>query len=973
MRIALIQCPLWGTYEPPIALSQLCACLKKEGHEVIVLDLNIKLYLKRTSEYRNVWAWEQGDFWYKPDLVKEYFAKNSQDICDYIGLLLKEEIKLAAFSVNVASLNMSYEFAQRLKSERKDIKVLFGGPLFLNKRYISEVLNSNIVDAVIPGEGEYSFCKLVDYFVKKLDIALIPGIALKNNETIVVTESAPPANLDALPFLDFTDLPLTDYDDQRHISLMTSRGCIRRCYFCSDSPCWPGYRAMNGERIFQEIAFHKNINGDIGHVRFLDLAFNGNMKSLVKLCDLMRGRPLDIFWSANMIIRPEMSAKVIEKMARAGCEHIIFGIESGSERLLKSMNKYYNMRDADRIIRQMHEAGICVTANFMFGFPGETEEDFMQTLDFLKRNARFLDRAYPSRTYFALEEFSYVYDHPEEFGIKPNAPGHLFWESVDGMNTYPVRMDRCRRFCELALELGIEVGAGVQTSVLQDEWFNLAHYYEIKQDYPQVVENLLKYYETDSDNEVVNKKIMDYGERIKNGAFTIGDVIAKKLMISIKNIEDPFKIDKKQSTIARFDSGFSKVLLKTKIRNLNNLVETKKYNEENRKLFSSAINGLITLMDDNSGYDIPDLRQEYMETMKTLSRKNSLLNDAEFENNKIILTSSPKIFFLQFGGPCNSFCVFCSRGHSYENFNLPSFKEKIENKIIHQLSLAEQFIFTGSGEFLRLPEWQDILNYFEKRYPYIEKMFSTNSSSLRTEVTDVITSHKSHYSIHASLHASNATTHRMMTRADNFELIINQIKYLLERRKKSQNIRIDLFFVATTLNIEDLPNFVQLAKELGVDSVIVNYNYIYVPAQKYLSCYFKPELTNRMFDEAASLAGDIGISVYLPPKFNSKEYSGLGICRELWSQIMLNDQGFVLPCDASHDCHLKLEDNLYFDGIWNSEYYVKIRQELIESRNAGCYQHCHRANPAAVNSFSSHVIHRGRQEEKIDEFWEDNF
>jgi anaerobic magnesium-protoporphyrin IX monomethyl ester cyclase len=973
MKIALIQCPLWGTYEPPTALAQLSSCLKKEGHSVMVLDLNIKLYLNRKKEYKNFWAWEQGDVWYKPEFVSEYASRNSEDIDNYVNLLLNREIELAGFSVNTASLHMSYEFAKRLKTRNKEIKILFGGPLFLNRRYINDVLDSGLVDIVIPGEGESSVGKLASSLDKKMDISLIPGIAFKSNGKIVVNDPAAAINLDSLPFLDFTDLALTDYDDSRHVSLMSSRGCIRRCYFCSDAPCWPGYRAMSGERIFQEMAFHKNIHQDIGHVRFLDLEFNGDMKSLIKLCSLMKDRPLDVYWSANMIIRPEMSAKVIRGMARSGCEHIIFGIESGSERLLKRMNKHYRMKDADRIIRQMHEEGICVTTNFMFGFPGETEDDFKQTLDFINRNARFLDRVYPSRTYFALEEFSHVYDHPEEFAIKPAAGSHLFWESLDGINTYPVRMDRCRRFCELALESGIEVGAGVQTSILQDEWFNLARYYEIKQDYPRAVENLLKYYAMDPDNEVVNKKIMDYEEIIKNYAFLIEDAIVKELTLSIKNIHDSFKSGTRQTTIARLDSGFSKVSLKTKMRNLNNLIKTKEYNEGNRELFSSAINGLISLMDANSGYDIADLRDEYIDTMKILSGKNSLLNDAEFKENKVTLASSPKRFFLQFAGPCNSSCVFCSRGSNYEHFNLSAFKEKIEAKIALQLALAEQFIFTGSGEYLRLPDWSGILNYFEKRYPYIEKMFSTNGSSLRPEVVDLITSHKSRYLIHVSLHASNAKLHKTIVRMDNFENILEQIKYLVECRKKNDNVKVNLFFVATLLNIDDLPDFVDLAKKLGVDKVIVNYNYIYVPAQKYLSCYFKQGLTNQMLEEARQRAHEVGIDISLPAGFGMNNYPRSGVCRELWTQIMLNEKGHILPCDASHDCNLKLEDSRYFDSIWNSEYYVRIRQELIESGNADCYRYCHRANPAAVNLFSSHVIHRGRQGEKIDEFWEDNF
>jgi MoaA/NifB/PqqE/SkfB family radical SAM enzyme len=972
MKIALIQCPLWGTYEPPIALAQLSSCLKKEGHSVTVLDLNIKLYLNRKKEYKNVWAWEQGDVWYKPEFVSEYIAKNPEDINNYVQLLLNKDIELAAFSVNTASFYMSYEFAKRLKAKNKEIKILFGGPLFLNKRYIEEVLNSGIADIIIQGEGENSICELASALLKKHDLSLY-GIAFKNNGSITVTEPAPPVSLDSLPFLDFSDLPLADYDDAQHISLMASRGCIRRCYFCSDAPCWPGYRTMGGERIFKEIAFHKNMNRDIGHVRFLDLEFNGNMESLVKFCDLMKGRPLDVYWSANMIIRPEMTAKVIEKMARSGCEHIIFGIESGSERLLKRMNKSYKMKDADRIIKQMHKVGICVTTNFMFGFPGETEEDFAQTLNFLKRNASYVGRVYPSRTYFALEEFSYIYDHTDEFGIKPGASNHLFWESSDGMNTYPIRMDRCRRFCELALELGVEVGAGVQTSVLQDEWFNLAHYYEAKEDFFKVVENLLKYYEMDPDNEVVNNKIMDLDSGIKNGIFTVKETTANNLAATVKKIKDSSHVDSKQLAAFRLDNGISKSLLKTKLNNLKHLINTKEYNERNMKFFPAAINELINLMNNNAVYDIADLWQEYIATMKILSEKNSILNDMEFEKQKVALASFPKAFFLQFAGPCNSSCVFCSRGHDYEYFNLSTFKERIENKIAVQLALAQEFIFTGSGEFLRLSDWCNILNYFEERYPYIDKMFSTNGSSLRPEVIDLITSHKSRYLIHASLHASNPKLHRALTRMENFENILSQIKYLLERRKKNNNVRISLFFVATALNIDDLPNFLRLAKQLGVDGVVVNYNYIYVPAQKYLSCYFRQDMTNRMFEEAKQTAQEIGINISLPPAFGQNSYPQRGICRELWSQIMFDEQGHVLPCDASGDCNLQLKDNLYFGVIWNSEYYVKMRQELVELGHTACYQRCHRANPVAVNLFSSHVIHRGRQNEKIDEFWEDNF
>jgi hypothetical protein len=88
---------------------------------------------------------------------------------------------------------------------------------------------------------------------------------------------------------------------------------------------------------------------------------------------------------------------------------------------------------------------------------------------------------------------------------------------------------------------------------------------------------------------------------------------------------------------------------------------------------------------------------------------------------------------------------------------------------------------------------------------------------------------------------------------------------------------------------------------------------------------------------------------------------------------MFNERGHVLPCDASHDCNLSLGNGVSLYDIWNSEYYLKMRKDLVESCRTRCFDNCHRANPSSVNLFSSHVIHRGREGQKIDDFWEDNF
>jgi len=536
MKIALIQCPVWGTYDPPLALAQLTSCLRKAGHEVFALDLNIKLYRSRRDNYKNMWAWEQSSFWYDQANVDNFFD-NTRDITDtYLDLIVNSGACVCGFSVNAASRISSLRIAAALKRKKKGMRIVFGGPLFFEKRNIEQILSEGTADFVISGEAEFVLADLLRAIERGRDINSCEGIYFKGEKGIVKTNDAPPiANLDELPFMDFGDLALCDYDDQRHIPFQASRGCIQRCVFCSSRSFWQGFRAMSGERIFREIEFHKRNfekeNPDFGHIDFIDLMFNGNMNYLREFCDLMIKSRLGLFWTANMIIRPEMDLAIIRKMKESGCEHILFGIESGSQRVLGLMRKNYRIEDADRIIRQMHETGIKVTANFMFGFPGETDDDFKGTLGFIRRNAPYLSRVYPSRTYCAIEEYSYLAGHTHEFGIKEGFPNHLYWESTDGKNTYPERLKRCEEFCSAASLLNIEVGSGVQTSVELDRWFNLGHYYESKKDLKKALECFNNYHSLDKNNEVISTKIRLYTEEKHMAENTIApeDKAAKPL------------------------------------------------------------------------------------------------------------------------------------------------------------------------------------------------------------------------------------------------------------------------------------------------------------------------------------------------------------------------------------------------------------------------------------------------------------
>ncbi|MBU4419366.1 MAG: class I SAM-dependent methyltransferase, partial [Candidatus Omnitrophica bacterium] len=351
------------------------------------------------------------------------------------------------------------------------------------------------------------------------------------------------------------------------------------------------------------------------------------------------------------------------------------------------------------------------------------------------------------------------------------------------------------------------------------------------------------------------------------------------------------------------------------------------------------------------------------------SLDNSRLNNNEYRAREVKLKSSPQKIIIQLTDSCSFNCLFCTGKKSNTISNFDNFRRGLEGKISRYISQADKIIFKTCGGIFQSSEIENMIalntaDYFQESFPEAETIYYTNGLELTPRVCDFIIYSQAAYPRTSSifnilLYASNSRLHRVLTNRDSFSRILTQLQYFLKLRKSNTNPGIHLIFMATTLNIEDLPDFVRLASDLGVNRVICYYNYIYVPAQKYLSCFFKQALTNKMLDEAERIAGKSGIAIDLPPRFGLKDYPvNTGVCREPWSQIMLNAKGDVLPCDAAEDSNETLEGKEFIE-VWNGPYYQNLRKNLIEN-NQSCFKHCFRANPASVNDFRSHVIHRGK-------------
>jgi len=333
---------------------------------------------------------------------------------------------------------------------------------------------------------------------------------------------------------------------------------------------------------------------------------------------------------------------------------------------------------------------------------------------------------------------------------------------------------------------------------------------------------------------------------------------------------------------------------------------------------------------------------------------NSWLNNSEYQSKELKLKSSPRKIIIQLTDPCGLNCVFCEGKESNMISNFNNFRLGLEGGIPRYISQADKIIFKSCGGIFQSSEMQNLIAFnipdcFKEAFPEVETIYFSNGLELTPSVCDFIVysgdtyknSKRSTFNI--MLYASNSRLHGILTNTDSFSRILANVQYFLKLKKDNNNFSVHLIFVATTLNIEDLPDFVKLAADLGIDKVICYYSYIYVPAQKYLSCFFKQGLTNKMLDEAEKAAHKSNIVITLPPRFGLKEYPITDICRKPWSQIIFNAQGHIFPCDISENSSESLEGKDFMD-VWNSPYYQNLRRGFIEGY-APCFKYCFRANP----------------------------
>ncbi len=465
--IVFVNCPHFNVQFPNSGIAYLCEALRDAGYEPAVFDFNILLLHKyKTTGLTEYWEESKSDFlWHREGGYKEMKGIFDADIRAVAEGLAAHPVKILGFSVNLMNERCTEDLVQRIKKIAPDKKIIFGGYSYYHEDLATEI--STEPELVVVGDGEESIVACINYLLKGKPINGQPGIMVRGDAKTLL----PPTftqDVDEITWPRWRDFHMDDYTflyPTLHVPVHPSRGCgWGRCTFCSASPTNPGYRHRSAKSIFDEIKYLHETFGAAG-IFLTTLQVNGDYEKLGALCDLMIEARIKVQPYGQFTIHKGMTLEVCKKLHKAGFIFITFGLESGSDAVLKMMKKGYNKKIAANVLRNCHAAGIITSVNLIIGYPGETEEHFEETCRFLKENREIIDQVEVTPT-LNIQFGSGMWSEPEKFGIRfePEEGNFIVnnWESLDGKSNLDTRSDRHTRIVKFVNDIGIGRGYAKQ-------------------------------------------------------------------------------------------------------------------------------------------------------------------------------------------------------------------------------------------------------------------------------------------------------------------------------------------------------------------------------------------------------------------------------------------------------------------------------------------------------------------------------
>lgn len=357
MKVCLIFPPVGGDIRkelaaifPPHGLLCIASCIERAGHQVSVIDCIVD------------------EIGYSE--LEDRIRKFSPDV---VGVSILSANRFAGF-----------ECAKIAKKIDRNLTTVFGGAhaTWYDKEILEHYPD---IDIVVRGEGEETFIDLIETSNKK-DVL---GITYRDDCKIVQNSDRPSIkDIDSIPFPAFHLVHMERYFVRAKIHekflrnpasmIMIARGCLAKCTFCSTPGIWKGIRVHSPEYVISNIEYlHKNWG--VKDVLICDDTFPLSEKWFNEFYIAFKEKDIDLTFRCLSRVNV-VDKEILTKMKELGCYFVQYGIESGSDKVLKRVKKGINVDQVRKAFDATHKAGIMSGMFLMVGFPEEDLSDIYETL-----------------------------------------------------------------------------------------------------------------------------------------------------------------------------------------------------------------------------------------------------------------------------------------------------------------------------------------------------------------------------------------------------------------------------------------------------------------------------------------------------------------------------------------------------------------------------------------------------------------
>lgn len=346
-------------------------------------------YFHREPFWRKLWLFPPLGLGYLAATIRE----NNVSVSILDGTFMRPEAlikrakelspKIAGIYCMVTMRDDAIMLAKALKNSAEKPLLVAGGPFPTSSPH----LFLDDFDAVVLGEGEATMHELVKRYLAGEDISGVEGLALKNMMQAKKREYI--EQLDAVPH------PARElFENEKYMQywkrkfgyscapLITTRGCPYNCDYCARPVFGNRYRERGVVDIINEI--EEVLAQGYECIWFSDDVFTLNKERILCLCDEILKRGLVFSWSCLCRV-DNVDEELLRRMREAGCRRVLFGIESGDDKIMTMMGKSFSVEGAEKAVNMARNAGIEVGTFFMVGYPGETEKTILRTLRFSSR------------------------------------------------------------------------------------------------------------------------------------------------------------------------------------------------------------------------------------------------------------------------------------------------------------------------------------------------------------------------------------------------------------------------------------------------------------------------------------------------------------------------------------------------------------------------------------------------------------